>query len=369
MGRSGSSDHSGHSGRPGRPVRWVHSEQWVRPVRLALVLVAGAALVAGCSNGPAPKAAPKAAPSTTSSTGVPDTGAGLWSKAVPLAPRANLSVVSCAVVGLCLAASTTGQSYRMSNGSVSSIGPVGSAPSPQGVSYLTCTAAAFCMAVPNLNQVVQYDGTAWTAPVTIAAAKGFESVACVGTSWCVTIDGEGNSFVYDGGSWSGNVGAWGAANQISCVSPAFCVAVEGGTSVWDGSSWTQPGNDDNQGQLNSVSCASLSFCMAVDSAGDALTWNGTAFSAPALVAAEPALAGTDASGLTGVSCPTPTFCRAVDSIGRVFGFDGTNWSKGTLIDQGHALSSVSCPSVSYCVAVDRSGNAFVSAPATGTPNS
>ena len=127
--------------------------------------------------------------------------------------------------------------------------------------------------------------------------------------------------------------------------------------------------NDDQGQLNSVSCASVSFCVAVDSAGYALTWNGTAFSAPALVAAEPALAGTDASGLTGVSCPTPTFCRAVDSIGRVFGFDGTTWSKGTLIDNGHALSSVSCPSVSYCVAVDRSGNAFVSAAATESPNS
>ena len=46
--------------------------------------------------------------------------------------------------------------------------------------------------------------------------------------------------------------------------------------------------------------------------------------------------------------------------GRVFGFDGTSWSKGTLIDNGHALSSISCPSVSYCVAVDRDGNAFVS---------
>ncbi len=258
MGRSGPSGHSGSSGRPGRPVR---------PARLALILVAGAAFVAGCSNGPAPKAAPKSAPTTTSTTGVPDTGAGLWSKAVPLAPHADLSVVSCGVVGLCLAASTTGQSYKMANGTVSAIGPVGSAPSPQGASYLTCTAAAFCVAVPNLNQVVQYDGTAWTAPVTIEAAMGFESVACVGTTWCVTIDGEGNSFVYDGGSWSGNVGAWGAANQISCVSPSFCVAVEGGTSVWNGSSWTQPGNNDDQGQLNSVSCASVSFCMAVDSAG------------------------------------------------------------------------------------------------------
>jgi hypothetical protein len=78
------------------------------------------------------------------------------------------------------------------------------------------------------------------------------------------------------------------------------------------------------------------------------------------VATEPALAGTDASGLTGVSCPTTTFCRAVDSIGRVFGFDGTTWSKGTLIDPGHALTSISCPTVTYCAAVDRGGNAYVS---------
>jgi hypothetical protein len=100
--------------------------------------------------------------------------------------------------------------------------------------------------------------------------------------------------------------------------------------------------------------------MAVDSAGDALEWNGTAFSAPAPVASEPPLSGTDASGLTGVSCPTPTFCRAVDSIGRVFGFNGSTWSKGTLVDNGHALTSISCPTVTYCVAVDRAGTAFVS---------
>ena len=98
----------------------------------------------------------------------------------------------------------------------------------------------------------------------------------------------------------------------------------------------------------------------VDSNGDVLTWNGASFSAPASIATEPPLSGTDASGLTSVSCPTTTFCRAVDSLGRVFGWNGTAWSAGTLIDNGHALTSVSCPTVSYCVAVDRSGNAFVS---------
>ena len=176
----------------------------------------------------------------------------------------------------------------------------------------------------------------------------------------MTIDGEGNAFAFNGQGWSGNLGAWGAANQISCVSPTFCVAAEGGPSVWNGHTWTQPDNADAQGQLNSVSCASTSFCVLVDSSGSVLTWNGLGFSAPASIASEPPVTGTDASGLTAVSCPTPTFCRAVDSIGRVFGWNGTTWSTGTLIDNGHALTSVSCPTTSYCVAVDRSGNAFVS---------
>jgi len=333
-----------------------------RLAAFALVTISAVGLAAcGNSNSPKSSSGPSQSTSTTASTtSTTIPGAGVWSKAIPLAAGAVLTVVSCPSAGICVAGSSAGQSYKLLNGTATTIGPVGSAPAPQGVSYLNCTTPTFCAAVPNLNQAVLFNGSAWGAPSTISAAQGFESVSCVGTTWCISIDGEGNSFVYNGNGWSGNVGAWGAANQISCVSSSFCVAVEGGTSVWDGSSWTQPGDTDNQGQLNSVSCASATFCMAVDSAGDALTWNGSAFSAPVLVSSEPALTGTDASGFTGVSCPTPTFCRAVDSVGRVFGFNGTTWSKGSTIDNGHALSSISCPTVSYCVAVDRSGNAFVS---------
>ena len=296
----------------------------------------------------------------STTTTVASSGAGTWSKALRLAPGSNLSVVSCPVEDLCVAASTAGQSFRLSGLSRAVIGAVGTAPAPAGTSYLSCTTPTFCLAVPNVNQAVTFNGTSWVNPFTIVAAQGFEAVSCVGTNWCITIDGEGNSFVYNGSSWSGNVGAWGAANEISCVTSSFCVAVEGGTTLWDGQTWTQPGESDSVGQLNSVSCATTSFCMAVDSAGDALEYNGTAFSAPQPVASEPALAGTNASGLTGVSCPTPTFCRAVDSLGRVFGFNGTSWSKGTLLAKGSAMTSISCPSVRYCAAVDREGDAFVS---------
>jgi hypothetical protein len=286
--------------------------------------------------------------------------AGTWSKPVTIAAGADLSVVSCPVASFCLAGTMNGQSYRLNAGQASLIGPVGPAPAPQGGSYLACTSATFCAAVPNLDQAVLYNGSAWSAPTTIPSAQGFESIGCVGTTFCVSIDGEGNSFVFNGTRWSGNVGAWGAANQISCTSPSFCIAVEGGPSVWNGHTWTQPSDADPQGQLNAVSCASTTFCMAVDSAGNALIWNGSAFSAPTSVAQEPPLSGSDASGLTGVSCPASTSCRAVDSLGRVFGFNGTQWSAGEQIDSGHALTAVSCPTVSYCVAVDRDGRALIS---------
>ena len=233
-------------------------------------------------------------------------------------------------------------------------------PAPAGVSYLSCPTTSFCAAAPSLNQVALYNGTSWGAPTTIESAQGFTAVDCTGPSFCITIDGEGNSFALRGGSWSGNLGAWGAANQISCVSPTFCVAAEGGPSVWDGSRWTQPGDADSGGQLNAVSCATTTFCVLVDSSGAVLTWNGTAFSAPQSIAGEPAVTGTNAAGLTGVSCPTTTFCRAVDSVGRVFGWNGSTWSPGATIDHGHGLTAISCPTTTYCVAVDRAGNAFIS---------
>jgi len=254
--------------------------------RLGAVAAAAALalLVAGCGGASTGSGAPTTttAKATTTTTTGP---AGSWSKAIPMAPGADLSVVSCPAAGVCLAGSTAGQTFELFYDKVTPLGPPVPAPSPQGASFLACATPGFCAAAPNLNQVAFYNGMGWQAPTTIAAAQGFTAVACTGPSFCITIDGEGNSFNYDGRSWSGNLGAWGAANQISCVTPAFCVAAEGGPSVWDGHTWTQPNDADAAGQLNSVSCATTSFCVLVDSNGGALTWNGQGFSPPASISA------------------------------------------------------------------------------------
>ena len=326
------------------------------PLAAALAAVALSALASGCSRNPGGSSVPPTTRATTT-TVAPE---GTWSKPIRVAPGANLTVVSCPAPAACLAGSAGGQTYRLFLDKVTPLGPAVPSPAPQGVSYLSCAGAGFCAAAPSTNQVALFNGSRWQPPATISGAQGITAIDCTGPTFCMTIDGEGNAFAFDGRGWSGNLGAWGAANQVSCVSPSFCVAAEGGPSVWNGHTWTQPNNADAQGQLNSVSCATTSFCVLVDSSGSALTWNGLGFGAPSSIASEPPVTGTDASGLTAVSCPTATFCRAVDSIGRVFAWNGTAWSSGTLIDNGHALTSVSCPTTTYCVAVDRSGNAFVS---------
>ena len=88
------------------------------PVAVALAAAAFAVLAAGCSAKPNGTTPPQAG-ATTSSTAKTTTSlapgpAGTWSKAIPVAAGANLSVVSCPSPGVCLAGSTTGQTYRLS---------------------------------------------------------------------------------------------------------------------------------------------------------------------------------------------------------------------------------------------------------------
>ncbi len=266
-----------------------------------MAVVALALIAAGCSGTPGTPATTTTAPVTTPTT--TPAAAGTWSKAIHVAAGQSLSVVSCPVANLCVFGSATGQTYRLVFDKVAALGPAVPSPSPQGVSYLSCASAGFCAAAPDLNQVALFNGSSWQPPATIEAAQGITAIDCLGPSFCMTIDGEGNAFAFNGTGWSGNLGAWGAANQISCVSPSFCVAAEGGPSVWNGHTWTQPTNADTQGQLNAVSCASAAFCVLVDSSGSVLTWNGPGFSPPASIATEPPLTGTDASGLTGGVVP------------------------------------------------------------------
>jgi hypothetical protein len=155
--------------------------------------------------------------------------------------------------------------------------------------------------------------------------------------------------------------------SVSCSSASFCAAVDscpgcaagtgGNALTFNGSSWSAPDSIDAQGEgFTSVSCPVASFFAAVDFDGNALTYNGTSWSAPDSIDPPSDTPGS----LTSVSCASASFCVAVDGAGNVFTYNGSAWSAPDNIDtvDDAALSGVSCPSASFCVPVDQLGDVF-----------
>ena len=188
---------------------------------------------------------------------------------------------------------------------------------------------------------------------------GPNSVSCPTVSFCAAVDKSGNVLTYDGSSWSKPVSIdanpvsidSGGLFSVSCPTASFCAAVDyaGAVLTYDGSSWSSPDPiDPNGGNLNFVSCPTASFCAAVDGNGYVLTYNGSSWSQPVSV--------EEAYSFLSVSCPTAGFCAAVGG-GDVLTYDGSAWSKSVSIDaNGDGILSISCPTASFCAAVDNRGD-------------
>jgi hypothetical protein len=115
--------------------------------------------------------------------------------------------------------------------------------------------------------------------------------------------------------------AWvGIVGLLMLVGPSPALASNG---------WSAPVSVDPVSFGSSVSCASATFCAAVDYEGNALTFDGTSWSAATSI---------DALPLASVSCPSSSFCVAVDYSGNVVTFDGTSWSAPVSIDSGGLIS-------------------------------
>ena len=97
-----------------------------------------------------------------------------------------------------------------------------------------------------------------------------------------------------------------------------------------------------------MSCATTTFCLVVNDAGDAVSYDGTAWSSPEMI-------DPQGGGLTSLSCPTTNFCAAVDADGEVLTYDCQQWAIPIIIDPTNALESVSCPTVRFCAAVGAAG--------------
>ena len=100
-----------------------------------------------------------------------------------------------------------------------------------------------------------------------------------------------------------------------------------------------------------VSCPSNLFCMATTTFGDAVTYDGTAWSTPTSIE-------SSSFAPISVSCPSSSFCAAVDHDGNALNYNGTSWTSPAAVDPGSNLTSVSCASSSLCVAVDGDDHAL-----------
>lgn len=198
----------------------------------------------------------------------------------------------------------------------------------------------------------------------MAGMRNLFSVSCASPTFCVAIGQDRASaatvaVIYDGSAWSPPVRLPGAGYPppvISCPSAAFCGALFGtGTFLRDADgTWTTgpPVPSSTTTVIRSISCVSSTFCVGTDWAGEAWIYDGTAWSAGALVGS---------GGLKGMlSCVSTSFCMVADVKGEVSTYDGdgVGWSQPVAVPGARELDTLSCSSVTFCVAAG-SSDAFV----------
>ena len=209
---------------------------------------------------------------------------------------------------------------------------------------------------------------AWSAPVHPGPAgqpsgyAGIYGVSCPTPGFCVAVDGSGDAYRWNGSTWSAPMTAYAGntMNSVSCSSASFCEALSSQEAVtFDGTAWSAPvavgpaptGPDGGQYE---VSCVSPTFCGSVNTAGVVTLWDGTSWGHDAVVDQ-----GTATKPVQNISCATPTSCVVVSATGNIATFDGRSWTTRPSPGQS-LLHSVSCPTTRFCMAVDLTGHVLVS---------
>jgi hypothetical protein len=286
------------------------------------------------------------------------------SKAAQLSKTVKLpALAGSAAVRYSFTLSATGPGGTAQSGAAVTVWPAMTFGTPKQVlggpaTSVSCPTASFCAATRSDGVVYFYNGSRWSAQTTLSGVP-LVAVSCTSATFCMAVDDSSSAYgsgawVWNGKNWTGSLpGIY--LTSVSCTSPVFCVAI--GTlntgvfaSWWNGSSWSAQTQVDTPAATAQVSCASVHFCAAVDASGDAMTFNGTSWSAP------DAIDAGVIQPLATVSCPTASFCTAMDGFGQAFTYTGSGWTGPAGVENSAGVTSVSCTSAAFCVAADISGN-------------
>ncbi len=294
--------------------------------------------------------------------------------------------LSCASASFCMAVDTSGNGFAYDGTSWSATAGVG-----LDAVALSCASSTFCVAVSTTEATI-FNGSSWSAPVTVAATDVLTSVSCASDSFCIAVSAAGLGYTYSSTGWAAgtSVDAPVGLVQVSCASSTFCAAVSsgGGAILYSDGTWSAPtALNTAEEPIDSVSCAlGTTFCMATYDGSyyttEGTTWTtGAVFDAGKTSVLSCATAAycmvTVGSGIFvddggtwnsspvpdgplhgfpyAISCPTTTFCVAVDWSGAYLTYNGTTWSKPQTINSAASgVDALSCTSPTFCMAVDDS---------------
>jgi hypothetical protein len=327
-------------------------------------------------------------------------------------PLNLLDNLSCSSRSRCRALDLNGNVWTTANGKSWVKGPsngfIPATPNESPIRGLACPSATMCVALGTLDEALpdqdakEFDGTTWSAAAIADPydAGWLSAISCPTTTACAAIDYQGYAMVEGDGVWSYPVALESREEDVyhaqligvGCASPTECVVtVEfGRVSMYDGSSWSplalidktklaQPAcvagsfcllegfkgelysynghawtrRSPAPGLLAYLTCGSSTFCLGFSSDAndrpEVLTWDGSSWSAPTLLAAA-------TYGISGASCAGPGDCTAVGDVlgGHIaLHLHGTTWSAPIALQ--NAASNISCAPTSACLAVNNQG--------------
>lgn len=293
-------------------------------------------------------------------------------------------VISCPSTTFCLTVGASGGADIYRSGRWTKGPPVPVTGQPAG---LSCVSATFCILTDiqegptETTDATVFDGTRWSAPVTIdqGASDWVVSLSCASSTICMATDYSGRAIRYSSGTWS-KPQAMPLTDMAAVSCPpgsSTCIATDGFKwSRYQNGTWSAASDVPNGFGIAGLSCQAASYCVAtgynVDNSNgkwtdESLTFNGSKWSGPQVVSGEGltnfgGYPGGYQTILDSLSCRGTTFCMAVEYSGEAFQFDGTSWRSAGHVspNQDQSFNEVSCASARWCMATSDDDNSIAS---------
>ena len=222
---------------------------------------------------------------TTIRAGVAIRDASGWSTHYVERAGGDLTDVSCATAGWCMAVDGFGNA-------VGRVGGVWRHPDSvdghRAISAVSCSSRRFCVAVdgadpyyrtktPGVGRAVMYRHGRWRRPAVIDPDFGLTDVACASNRLCVAVDVAGDVVRWNGRRWSAPRRVGALFEAVACPTASYCVAVGRHSAEWRSGRWRPIENPAGSRQLTDVTCLSARYCVAGGDHGffvrNAATWS------------------------------------------------------------------------------------------------